>query len=100
MHIKKKVTYFLIILFLIATQTYLLAKSDDEQEPENIDVTKVEKQRLKEKKEELKTEREELKEEVKTKREERKEELKKIREEAKEKFSEEREDFEDRLSDI
>jgi len=122
MSLKKKLIYSLIILFLLITPAYLYAKSDDEQEIEDIDVTKVEKQdkdeelkqkreeekqKLKEKKEELKAKREEIKEELKTKKEElkqafeeRKEELKKIREEAREKFSEEREDFEDRLTEI
>lgn len=122
MALKKKFIYLLVILFLFITPTYLLATSDDEENIEDIDVTKVEKQdkneelkqkreeekqKLKEEKEKLKTEREEKKEEIKTKREEvkqtfeeRKEELKKIREEAKENFAIKREEFKNQLQEI
>lgn len=115
MFIKGKLVYLFIILFLLITPTYLFAKSEDEQEIKDIDVTKVEKQdrneeikrkreeekqKLKEKKEESKTKIETFKEERKQTFEERKEELKKIREEAKEKFAIKREEFKNQLEEI
>ena len=55
MSLKKKLIYLFIIFFLFITPAYLFAKSDDEGEIEDIDVTKVEKQ---DKSEEFKQKRE------------------------------------------